>query len=147
MFGVQLKCLCTLLRASEITKTKPKAEPLQHPPVLAIFRQTVCRGLEREMSRKNLAGNWMGESRRVTLRLTNADIRLLNHLAETWQSDRSEVLRCALREADVHEHRRSRDALIAELPTMTGPRLRALVGRHWIRGRSKMTKAHLLQAL
>jgi metal-responsive CopG/Arc/MetJ family transcriptional regulator len=99
------------------------------------------------MSCKNLAGNWMGESHRVTLRLTDADIRLLDRLAETWQSDRSEVLRRALREAGVHEHRRHRDALLAELLTMTVPELRALACQHWIRGRSKMTKAQLQEVL
>jgi hypothetical protein len=99
------------------------------------------------MPRRNLAGNWWGPSERVTLRLTRADIDLLDHLAEGWKLDRSEVLRRALREAGANERRRHRDALLAALPTMTVPQLRSLAADHWIDGRSKMNKAELQDRL
>ncbi len=99
------------------------------------------------MPRRNLAGNWWGPSERVTLRLTRADIALLDHLAEAWQGDRSEVLRRALREAGAAERRRRRDELLAALPTMSVPQLRSLAAEHWINGRSKMSKAELQDRL
>jgi len=99
------------------------------------------------MSRKNLAGNWMGESQRVTIRLTRADISLLDQLADSWQRDRSQVLRRLLREAGVRERSRRRDALLDALPSMTVSQLRALARERRIPGRSKMTRDRLLEQL
>ena len=99
------------------------------------------------MARRNLAGNYWGESQRLTIRLSPADMRTLDELAEAWQSDRSEVLRRALREVAVSTRKRRRDELLSALPFLTLGELRALARDHQIRGRSKMTKPRLQAAL
>jgi len=51
------------------------------------------------VSRRNLEGGF-GESRIVSVRLSDRDLRVLKRLQEAWGAGLSETLRRALREAD-----------------------------------------------
>lgn len=99
------------------------------------------------MTRKTLGGTHWGESPRLTLRLTKADLQTLDQLASSWSLDRSETLRRVLREAGRAHRQRIRDALLASLPDLSLDALRVLARQRRIVGRSKMTKSRLLDAL
>lgn len=99
------------------------------------------------MTRKNLAGEHWGQSQRLTIRLTKADLRTLDQLTLAWTLDRSETLRRILREAGQAHREQIRDELLATLPQLSLDALRALARQRRIAGRSKMTKAALRDAL
>ena len=99
------------------------------------------------MPRKNLAGTWSGESRRLTMRREPRDLLHLDELAIAWQSDPSEVLRRAVREAAAVMRRRRHQERLDGLPTMSVAGLRGLAADLAVSGRSKMGKAELQAAL
>ena len=99
------------------------------------------------MPRMNIAGNWSGESFRLTVRLSPPELWALNELCVAWRIDRSEALRRALREAAASALRQRREALLAEVPTLSVVDLRGLAARLSIAGRSRMSKALLRAAV
>ena len=99
------------------------------------------------MPRNNLDGNRWGESQRLTVRLSRRERRALDELAVAWQSDKSEALRRAVRQAAAAVRRQQHEAWLDALPTMTVAQLRAHAARLHVARRSKMTKAELRDAL
>ena len=73
------------------------------------------------MSRPNLAGDFWGESQRLTVRVSSRELRALDELTDAWGADRSEAIRRALREAAAGVRRQRRQALLAALPTAPSP--------------------------
>jgi len=99
------------------------------------------------MSRPNLAGDFWGESQRLTVRVSSRELRALDELTDAWGADRSEAIRRALREAAAGVRRQRRQALLAALPTSTVAQLRRLARDLHIPGRSRMTSLELRNAI
>ena len=99
------------------------------------------------MPRRNLAGNFWGESQRLTVRVSSRELRALDDLADAWGIDRSEAIRRAIREAATGVRRQRRQALLAALPTITVAQLRRVAGELDVPGRSRMTSPELRNAV
>lgn len=95
------------------------------------------------MPRRSLDGSYWGESQRLTVRLTRRDLRLLDDLATAWTTDRSDVIRRALRDAADTARRKLRQERLDALPTMPVAELRRLASQLRIAGRSRMNSAAL----
>ena len=98
------------------------------------------------MSRKNIGGTW-GPSERITLRLSRADLRALDLLAEDGGQDRSETLRGVLREAAAELRRRKRSTLLTSLADLPRPELLRLAQTYGLDRSSKMNMSELREAL
>jgi len=99
------------------------------------------------MPRRSLIGTTWGESERLTIRVSPRELRALNELVDTWGTDRSEVVRRAIREAAARARRQRRQALLESLPTITVAQLRRLAMELDIPRRSRMTSLELRNAV
>lgn len=99
------------------------------------------------MPRRSLAGTCWGESERLTVRVSPKELRALDALVAAWGTDRSEVIRRAIREAAARARRQRRQALLDALPAATVAQLRRLATELHIPGRSRMTSLELRNAV
>ena len=99
------------------------------------------------MPRTNIAGDWSGESFRLTARLSPVELMALDDLCVAWSTDRSQALRRALRETAAAVARQRCDALLADVPTLSVAELRALAATLSIASRSRMPKSLLRAAV
>lgn len=99
------------------------------------------------MPRRNLDGRYAGESRRITVRLGDKAMRDLDELTDAWGGERSDVIRRAVQQAATAARRQRREALVAEVPTMTIAELRRVARELYIDGRSRMTRPTLQDAI
>lgn len=90
---------------------------------------------------------YWGESRRLTIRFSDRDIRDLDQLVELWDLDRSAVMRKVLRQVVVEVRQPRREAMLCALPEMNVTELRTLARRLRVRGRSRMTAQELRHAV
>lgn len=99
------------------------------------------------MPRKNLAGDWSGESQRLTVRLSVRERVALRELCAAWAAEPSEVLRRALRESAAAEDLREREAMLEQVPVLGVAGLRTLATELAITGRGRMIRSELRAAI
>ena len=99
------------------------------------------------MPRTNIAGDWCGESFRLTVRLSPLELKALDDLCSAWTTERSDAVRRALRHAAAFTKRQHADELLAAIPVMSVAELRRLATRLSVPGRSRMSKSQLRAAI
>ena len=100
------------------------------------------------MPRNSIAGNsYWGESRRLTVRLSDRDVRDLDDLVEQRGIDRSAAIRRAIQQAFAEVARRRRHSLLCAIADMSVADLRALASRLRIKGRGVMKGEELRNAV
>lgn len=99
------------------------------------------------MGRMNLAGNWEGESSRLTVRVSRPERSALVDLCEMWGLEPSAAIRRAILATAASVDRERREELLAQTTDMALGDLRRLATRLAIADRSRMAKAALLRAI